>query len=215
MIEILIQNEQLQLFPERAIFWKRRATLLLADTHWGKAAAIRSTGIPIPGGTTSADVERLSLLIGNTRAERIVLLGDAIHARAGRVAKTLQAVAEWRDRHPQVEMILVRGNHDVRAGDPPTELRIHCVNAPLIESPFVFQHFPAPSPGGYALAGHIHPAVRIGGRAGEGLKLPCFYFTPSYGILPAFGSLTGCGIVHPAQGDLVYAIADGDIVRIE
>jgi len=215
MIEISLQNEDLQLFPERAIFWKRESTLLLADTHWGKAATMRSAGIPIPGGTTSADLDRLSLLLCRTRAVRIVLLGDALHARAGRAAKTLQAVAEWRDRHPQLEIVLVRGNHDARAGDPPAELRIHCVNAPMIEPPFVFQHFPAPSPYGYSLAGHTHPAVRIRGRAGEGVTLPCFYFTPGHGTLPAFGSLTGCALIGPSEGDLVYVIAGGDVVRIE
>jgi DNA ligase-associated metallophosphoesterase len=214
MIEITLQNETLQLYAERAAFWKRRSTLLVADTHWGKAATMRSAGIPIPGGTTNSDLERLSQLIQTTAAERIVFLGDVIHARSGRSAKTFEEIARWRERHPKLELVLVRGNHDARAGDPPTELRIRCVDAPEIEPPFVFQHFPAPSPHGYALGGHTHPAVRIRGRAGEGVTLPCFCFTPTHGTLPAFGSLTGCAIVRPEATDRIYGIADGEVVEL-
>jgi uncharacterized protein len=188
--------------------------LLIADTHWGKAATMRSAGIPIPGGTTSADLERLSFLIETTGAERIVFLGDVIHARSGRRVKTLDGIARWRARHPKLELVLVRGNHDAGAGDPPAELGMRCVDAPEIEEPFVFQHFPAPSPHGYALGGHVHPAVRIHGRAGEGATLRCFHFTPTYGTLPAFGSLTGCAIIRPEGKDLIYGIAEDEVVEI-
>lgn len=215
MIEISLQGEQLQLFAERAIFWKRSCTLLIADAHWGKAATMRSAGLPIPGGTTSADLLRLTALVNRTGARRIVFLGDVIHAKKGRAEKTLSAVAAWRTSHPVLDLLLVRGNHDQCAGDPPDELGIECVNAPWVEPPFVFQHFPAPSPHGYALAGHVHPAVKIRGRAGERLTLPCFHFTDCCGTLPAFGSLTGCAIVQPAMEDWVYGIAGDEVVLVE
>src|SRR5665213_941984 len=154
MIEISLRGEQVELHAERAMYWKRKSTLLIADTHWGKAATLRSAGLPIPGGSTSADMARLSALVRRTGASRIVLLGDAIHARAGRAAKTLGAVAEWRALHRELDIVLVRGNHDAHAGDPPAELEIQCADAPVVEEPFVFQHFPAPSALGYVLAGH-------------------------------------------------------------
>lgn len=214
MIEISVKNETLQLYPERAAFWKRMDTLLIADTHWGKAATMRSAGIPVPGGTTSADLGRLSALVRQTGAARIIFLGDVIHARKGRAPKTLDAVASWRADHPGLELVLVRGNHDKGAGDPPADLGMRCVNAPEMEAPFVFQHFPAPSPDGYALAGHTHPAVQIHGRAGEKARLACFWFTPTHGTLPAFGSLTGCAILRPAPADRVYGIAGDEVVLV-
>jgi hypothetical protein len=214
MIEIQLEGETLRLHAARAAFWVRRGTLLVADTHWGKAATLRSAGIPIPGGTTSADLERLSTLIAETCAARVVFLGDAIHARRGRGVKTFEEIFRWRKRHADLELVLVRGNHDESAGDPPLELGMRCVDAPMTEAPFVFQHFPAPSPHGYALCGHTHPAVRIGGRAGERATLPCFHFTPTHGTLPAFGSLTGCAIVRPMAGDRVYGIAGDEVVSI-
>jgi uncharacterized protein len=214
MIEITLVGEELQLFAERGMYWKRKATLLIADTHWGKAATMRSAGLPIPGGTTRTDLERLTSLVRRTGAERIVFLGDVIHARRGRAPRTLEAVAEWRAMHPSLELILIRGNHDAHAGDPPADLKMHCCDAPRAEPPFVFQHFPAPSELGYALAGHTHPAVKVRGRAGEQARLPCFYFTPQCGTLPAFGSLTGCALVQPTDADRVYGIGDDEIFFI-
>ncbi len=214
MTEISLQNETLQLFSERAAYWVRTATLLIADTHWGKAATMRSAGIPIPGGTTTADMERLSALVKRTGARRIVLLGDVIHAKAGRAPKTLAAVAEWRRQNPALELVMVRGNHDRHAGDPPASLNIECVDAPKIEPPFVFQHFPAPSGKGYALAGHTHPAYRLHGIAGERATVACFHFTPAFGTLPAFGALTGCALIYPETGDTLYGIAGDEVIQL-
>lgn len=213
-MNIELAGEALTLFPERAIYWPRKKTLLVADTHWGKAATMRAASIPIPGGTTTADLARLSSLLGITGASRLVLLGDAIHARQGRAPRTLEAVADWRRLHGDLNVLLVRGNHDRHAGDPPGELEIECVNAPYSEAPFVFQHFPGPSPAGYALAGHLHPAIRLTGRGKQKASLVCFWFTPEFGVLPAFGSLTGAAFVERALRDQIFAIAGDEVVRV-
>lgn len=213
-MNIELAGEALTLFPERAIYWPRKKTLLVADTHWGKAATMRAASIPIPGGTTTADLARLSGILQTTGASRLVLLGDAIHAREGRAPRTLEAVADWRRMHKQVDVLLVRGNHDRRAGDPPGDLEIECVNAPCVEAPFVFQHFPGPSPDGYALAGHLHPAIHLHGRGKQKANLVCFWFTREFGVLPAFGSLTGAAFIERAQEDRIYAIAGDEVVRV-
>ena len=66
--------------------------------------------------------------------ERIVFLGDFLHAREGRAPETLRAINEWRSRRARRRNALVRGNHDKRAGDPPRELEMRCVDAPVVES---------------------------------------------------------------------------------
>ena len=204
----------LTLLPERAIYWPRKKTLLAADTHWGKAATMRAAAIPIPGGTTTADLARLTRILDTTRATRLVLLGDAIHAREGRAPRTLEAVAEWRKMHDGLDILLVRGNHDRRAGDPPEAFKIRCADAPFSEAPFVFQHFPGAASDGYALAGHLHPAIHLHGRGKQKANLVCFWFTPEFGVLPAFGSLTGAAFVERAEEDRVYAIAGDEVVRV-
>ncbi len=113
-----------------------------------------------------------------------------------------------------MSILLVRGNHDRGAGDPPQELEIRCVDPPCIDLPFVFRHHPAESAEGYTLAGHIHPAFKLHGRGKQKVTLPCFYFTAKFGVLPAFGSLTGQAIVEPDAGDRVYGVAGDEVVEI-
>jgi len=212
--DINVAGEQLLLLPERAIYWPRKDTLLVADTHWGKAATLRAAAIPIPGGTTSSDMQRLTSLVESTGARRMVLLGDAIHAREGRAARTLKTVTEWRNRHAKLEILLVRGNHDRRAGDPPGELNIRCADAPVFEAPFAFQHYPGEAANGYALSGHMHPAIRLTGRGKEKKTLVCFWFSACCGVLPAFGSLTGAALVERAPGDRVYVVAGDEVIEV-
>jgi metallophosphoesterase superfamily enzyme len=128
-------------------------------------------------------------------------------------------VARWRAEHTGLELVLVRGNHDDRAGDPPPDLGIEVVAAPAPLGPFALCHEPAgvrapprASPSeGYRLAGHLHPAVRLSGRADGSVRLRCFAVGPDEAVLPAFGDFTGgCTVGHPAGGRL-YAIA-GDRV---
>ena len=209
-----LQGESLTLFSERGVYWPKAQTLLVADTHWGKAATMRAAAIPVPGGTTVDDLSRLSRLLDRTGARRLVLLGDVIHARQGRAPQTLAAVAEWRSHHHTLDILMIRGNHDRGAGDPPDELNIRCCNAPVVEPPFVFQHFPTESPEGYTLAGHTHPAVKLHGKGRQRATLPCFLFTPRVGVLPAFGSMTGAAIVYPRPEDQVFAIAEGEVVAV-
>jgi metallophosphoesterase superfamily enzyme len=67
-------------------------------------------------------------------------------------------------------------------------------------------------PGAYVLAGHVHPAAVLGGRAQQRLRLPCFHFGPQVGVLPAFGAFTGMHVLPRGPGDRVFVVAD-DTVR--
>ncbi len=214
-LEIELAGERLLLLPERAAWWPRRDTLFIADTHWGKAATMRAAAIPVPGGTTREGLERLASIVARTGAGRIVLLGDCLHARQGRAESTLAEIAAWRNTHALLDLALVRGNHDRHAGDPPEELHIRCVNAPEIDSPFVYSHFPKASPRGYTLAGHLHPAIRLRGNGAQRATLPCFWFSGTVGVLPAFGGLTGTAKIQPSPGDRVCAIAGDEVVEIQ
>ena len=96
---------------------------------------------------------------------------------------------------------VVRGNHDVKAGDPPEAWGVRCIEAGEALGPFILNHEPGPSSGGYALSGHIHPAVRLSASGESSLRLPCFWFAASYGVLPAFGAFTGTAEIRPRRGD--------------
>jgi len=209
-VEIEVRGERLALLPERAVHWARERTLFAADTHWGKAAAFRAAALPIPEAMTDDDLARLARVVERTGAERLIVLGDLLHARSGRAPGTLAAIAAWRAAHPGLEILLVRGNHDRGAGDPPAEWNVRCVNEPFALAPFELRHHPGQDGeggDGYILAGHLHPAIRLAGRGGQGLRLPCFWFQPHGAVLPAFGSFTGAASIAPRPGDQVFVIA--------
>jgi DNA ligase-associated metallophosphoesterase len=209
---VIVADETLVLLCERAAYWPRRETLFVADPHFGKAAAFRAAGFPVPRGTTTETLDRIGVALDRTNARRLIFLGDFLHAKEGRAPETLRVINEWRARRASTEMILVRGNHDTRAGDPPLELDLKCVDAPLIEPPFVFTHKPARSEHGYVLCGHVHPGVRLVGAARQSTRLPCFWFSPMTGVLPAFGEFTGLEIVDVAPDDRVWVVAGDEII---
>jgi DNA ligase-associated metallophosphoesterase len=199
-------GERVVLHAERALEWPRARTLFVADVHLGKAAAFRAGGIPLPRGSTADDLRRLDRLLARTKAERLVVLGDFLHAKAGRVAALTQRFVAWRARHAEVDVLLVRGNHDEHAGDPPHEWQVDCVDEPYALPPFLAcHHLPKPRTG-YALCGHVHPAVRIAG-AGESARLPCFVIGRERAILPAFGRFTGMADTARTRDDCIVAIA--------
>jgi DNA ligase-associated metallophosphoesterase len=209
-----IRGERLVLMPERALYWERMKTLFVADMHLGKVATFRAYAIPLPEGNTAADLERLTRLVERSGARRLVILGDLLHAAKGRSEQTLTTVARWRSQHPNLDMLLVRGNHDRGAGDPPDDWRIDCVDAPAPEFPFVLSHVPIMPDDSYGLAGHLHPAARLLGKGRQIMMLPCFWFGKSCAVLPAFGSFTGNAVIQPQPGDRVFVIAEDRVLAV-
>jgi uncharacterized protein len=204
----------LQLLPQKAAWLPLSRTLLIADAHIGKAVSFRALGVPVPRGTTSETLDRLSALVQQQQAQRIVFLGDFLHSARAHAPATLAAVARWRERHTGLNLVLVRGNHDDRAGDPPAALGFTVVDEPLIEGGLALCHHPQPRHGAYVLAGHLHPCVGVGGRAHERLRLPCFHVGERVAVLPAFGSFTGMHPIERAPGDRVFVIADDTVQEL-
>lgn len=213
-LAISVAGAALHLLPERALWYEAERTLFVADLHWGKAAAFRAAHVPVPMGTTSRDLTRLASAIAATGAERLVVLGDLLHARAGRHDETLRTIAEWREQHAALRITLVRGNHDQHAGDPPRELGIECTDEPLVVGSFVGVHEPCTHTGGYVLCGHLHPCVTVRSRGRQSLRLPAFVFGETRGVLPAFSSFTGGGMYEMQSGDRQYAVAGDEVLPL-
>ena len=205
-LSTVVASERVVLHAERALEWPRARTLFVADVHLGKAAAFRAGGVPVPRGSTATDLRRLDRVIARANATRLVVLGDFLHAKAGRVAALAQAFVAWRTRHAAIDVLLVRGNHDAHAGDPPHDWRVRCVDEPYPLPPFLACHHDERPRSGYALCGHLHPGVRIV-SGGDSMRLPCFVLGPQRAILPAFGRLTGLAERGPAPDERIVAIA--------
>lgn len=209
-----IGGQQLQLLPQRAAYLPGHRTLLVADAHIGKAVSFRRLGVPVPEATTDGMLARLSDALAATQAERVVFLGDLLHSARAHAAATLAAVERWRGQHRQLDLVLVRGNHDRHAGDPPAAWGVQAVDEPLRLDGLALKHHPDAEPGAYVLAGHVHPGVLLGGRAHDRLRLPCFHFGPQVGLLPAFGEFTGLHVVSRQAGDRVFVVQGAAVLAL-
>jgi DNA ligase-associated metallophosphoesterase len=211
---VRIAGQDLMLLPERAIFMPASDTLLIADAHFGKASSFRQLGVPVPSGTTGETLDVLGGIVKRLAVQRIVFLGDFLHSARSHGPTTMAAMSEWRERHASLELILVRGNHDERAGDPPGHLDIHPCEEPLMHGDIALCHMPQAQPDAYVLAGHLHPCLSIGGRAHDWHRLPCFWFTAQFGVLPAFGSFTGMQTIRAGRGERVFATTDERVFEL-
>jgi DNA ligase-associated metallophosphoesterase len=204
-------GEALWLLPQKAVYWARERLLAIADIHFGKAAAFRSFGIPVPRGTTTENLDALDALIEATGASHVLFLGDFLHARAAHAAGTQAALLAWRQRRCDLVLTLVRGNHDKHAGDPAHALGIDLVDEPYTVGPLSFCHHPDLAAPGYVLAGHVHPVYVLATRF-DALRLPCFILGTHRMILPSFGSFTGGHVMRPESDDRVF-ITSGEAVH--
>src|SRR5262245_2931295 len=224
MLTIEWHGQRFTLDGRGGLFWTERRTLIIADPHFGKDAHFRQRAIPVPHGSMHADLTRLSAMIESHAPRRLVILGDFFHAAAGaRSRDTGDGLHAWRARHPQLQIQLVRGNHDRHAGDPPADLAIKCCDETHTDEPLSYRHFPpddweedghgsSPTPAA-CLAGHVHPAVSI--RDGAfGLRSRCFLFRRNLGLLPAFGGFLGHGTIRPQRGDRVYVLDGQEVLEL-
>lgn len=216
--ELALAGERLRLLPERAIHLPEHSTLLIADAHVGKAQSFRRLGVPVPRGSSGDTLLRLDALVAATGATRVVFLGDLLHSAQAQAAATQAALLRWRERQPGLALTLVRGNHDLCAGDPPAALGIEVVDEPLRLGGLALCHHPQVVPGAYALAGHWHPCVSLGGPAHDRLRLPCYWFgderAHAVGVLPAFGGFTGMHPIARRAGDRVFVVAEERVAEL-
>ena len=212
-LAIELAGELVWLLPEKALYWPRERMLVIADIHFGKAASFRALGVPVPAGTTSANLAALDRLVARHGAQQVLFLGDFLHAKAAHAASTMAALQRWRAQNPALALTLVRGNHDLHAGDPPLWLAIAMADEPMHVGPFAFCHHPDLLATGYLMAGHVHPVYRL--RSGwESVLLPCFMADAQRIVLPAFGAFTGGHAVVPEPDELLFVTSGDAVVEV-
>ncbi|RZL10612.1 MAG: hypothetical protein EOP40_05710, partial [Rubrivivax sp.] len=128
---------------ERAVHWPAQRTLFVADLHIGKAAVFRARGLPVPQGTTTDTLTRLSLALRASGAERLVVLGDLLHARESHAEPTMAVLRRWRLDHASLACIALEGNHDRHAGLLDTALGFEAVQDVYDAGPLLGVHDPA------------------------------------------------------------------------
>ena len=208
-----LKGEKLTLLHHKAIYWQAQNCLILSDLHFGKATHFRKHGIAVPNQVAKQNLNNLSELLEYTQATKVLLLGDLFHSSHNVEWEQFKL---WRSNYAHVQMHLVMGNHDILLKEDYEDLDLIIHSTTLTIAPFVFSHKPLmkPSTLGYNIAGHIHPAVKIHGNGRQSLKLNCFYFSPHYALLPAFGNFTGTCCLETKEEDDVFLILKNKVVRM-
>ncbi|MFG0259338.1 MAG: ligase-associated DNA damage response endonuclease PdeM [Phycisphaerales bacterium JB041] len=189
-VTIEVGGDSVELLPERAAWWPRRRTLIVADMHLGKEQAFATLGIGVPTAVLEETLERLGRCVAESRAARVLIVGDVLHARHGLTPPVIDRVAAWRATL-DAEIGVVPGNHDRDLSTVAAAWGLSTLDAEFLDGPFRFVHEPDRGMAGrFTWAGHLHPAVAIsGGR--DALRLPCFRLGPRVAVLPAFSRFTG------------------------
>jgi DNA ligase-associated metallophosphoesterase len=208
-------NQDLLLLPQKAIYWQQEKALLVADVHLGKVGHFRKAGIAVPRDMEQDDLAVLSDLIDEHRPEKIIFLGDLFHSDKN---ADWDWFVLWRRQFPKLELILIRGNHDIIHDRHYIDLNI-ALHQQLNIVPFLMLHKPLDEGAlrqaeGYVFCGHIHPGVSLSGRARQHLTLPCFAFGDKQVILPSFGKFTGRVAIRDQRTDRIFAVAQNKVIAI-
>ncbi|MGB7976352.1 MAG: ligase-associated DNA damage response endonuclease PdeM [Roseiarcus sp.] len=194
----------LKLLPERAVWAPGARTLFVADLHLGKAAAFRAFGAPAPTGVSEETLRRLAGLIDAIGPQHVVALGDFTHARAAMTPGLLKSLCDWRTRWSSLAFTIVLGNHDRGAERFYADCGFACADAPVLLADIECRHHPLARDnvsGPLALAGHLHPVVRLNGPGRDSLRTPCFVVGKRQIVLPAFGEFVGGSLATPGDGE--------------
>ncbi len=207
-----VLGEELQLLPQKAIYWPKNKCLLIADLHLGKGNHFRKNGIAIPSSSQRSNWEKLRELFQIPELKRVIFLGDLFHSVYNEDCLVFEELV---DEFPEVEFELVVGNHDILDQEIYKKMGLVIHQEKLEIPPFTLSHEPLEtSLESYNLAGHIHPGVRLKGKGRQSHRAACFYFGKNNGLLPAFGSLTGLHTLKVKKQDTVYILIEDKVVPI-
>jgi uncharacterized protein len=212
--KLTVRNQTLWLSGEKCIFWEEKRMLILSDLHLGKTGHFRKEGIGVPQNLFKEDMQRLGALLQFFNPQQLLVVGDLFHSHAN---KEHDYFEKWRKDFSAVDMMLVMGNHDILLDEFYSRTNISIAGLQHPVDDFLFTHDVADAAepeGRYIFSGHIHPGVRLTGAGRQSLRLPCFYFSSHYAVLPAFGKFTGIHLVQPGKNDKVFAIARGRVIPL-
>ncbi|WP_026763091.1 ligase-associated DNA damage response endonuclease PdeM [Sediminibacterium salmoneum] len=222
---LICRGQHLWLSPERTVFWEEEKTMILSDTHFGKTGHFRKNGIAIPQTIYKEDLLRFFSIIQFYKAQRVLVVGDFFHSH---VNEELDWFLKWKRDFSQLQITMVKGNHDILPASWYEAAAIEIIQETLLSGPFQFQHdydekaqknknnieqatdtnHPA-----YIFSGHIHPGITIKGLSKQSLRLPCFYFGKHHCILPAFSKFSGLATIKPKKEDQIFAIVNNQLIQ--
>lgn len=187
ILEINILGEKFLLTNARAAFWEAESALLVSDMHIGKTAHFRKHGIAIPKNILEADLERLERLITHFSVKKVMVVGDLLHAGNN---SDVEFFCRWKSKFIGTEFHLIEGNHDKISKEIQQKLDFSSVQKTMKIGNILLVHEFSPQFPEFQITGHIHPGILLKSKI-KYLRLPCYAFTESQLLLPAFSEFTG------------------------
>ncbi|MBA3649131.1 MAG: ligase-associated DNA damage response endonuclease PdeM [Chitinophagales bacterium] len=213
-LTIQLQGENLVLLPQRAIYWEQQQILLASDLHLGKSGHFRKAGIAVSSEIHHDDLKRLSAILKEFPVKKIFFLGDLFHSDQN---YEWTQFLTWRKSILPIEIHWIKGNHDAPDSEWIITSEIHYHTSHFEHQPFFFTHqmILQEHLSKYQMAGHLHPAIRLTGKGKQSIKLPCFYFSDNYCVLPAFGNFTAGAVIRPKINDKVFMILENKVLPMK
>lgn len=213
MTSITKRDIEIEIDKERALYFPFYELLVISDIHLGKSAHFRKEGIQIPKTVSDTDISRLTSLIDKYQPKTLLVTGDMFHHD---INLDIDDFKQWRNTNVNLEIILVKGNHDRLGNSIYQQLNIKLHDKCYEVGDFCFTHKKEDGSknGKYIVSGHIHPGVLLKGRAKQYLKFPCFFFQENHALLPAFSLFTGLFLVQPDKTDDVFVITPNKVMSV-
>lgn len=207
----VFEDVKMHLLKEKAVWIPSEGALLLADTHFGKAAHFRKAGIPISEATHNLDFARLAKLIRDYGPRQVFFLGDLFHSDYNSNWNSLQRfIATF----STVGFHLVKGNHDILPTDVYDLSGITVYHEPMTMGRIILSHEPLKEVSNehVNLCGHIHPGIPLVGKGRQRMTLPCFFYKNRQLILPSFGGFTGLYCIKADSSASVFLVTPSAVI---
>jgi DNA ligase-associated metallophosphoesterase len=214
----------------RALYIQSVSTLVVSDLHLGKSGHFQQMGAAIPSDIHAADLARLSQLLLETKAQKLLINGDLFHAG---ITRDVPLFKEWvskvKAETDLSELILVKGNHDRYSTTFYEELGINTIQDYYQEGVYLFIHDPSHLSDivktleivDYKIAffGHIHAGVVLKGKGRQHIRKAAFIIeqqadSTTHLFLPAYGRLTGIKPFALSPSNQCIMTSEGQIFEL-
>jgi uncharacterized protein len=185
--KISLGGLELQPHLSGALYVPDYETLVISDLHLEQGTSLARRGIHVPPFDTAITLDLLNATLSNTRAKRVIFLGDSFHDANGEERLDENHQSRLRVITDQYETVWIVGNHDPH---PPQSLGGQGAETLSLGS-LTLRHEPSKKlKDEIEIAGHLHPGCGLNLR-GRHVRGKCFIADQTRLIMPAFGAYTG------------------------
>lgn len=216
-LEIELGKHRWQLLSGHGLYWPTQSSLFVADLHIGKTLRAGSPH-KSPQLALREQLARLQSMIRCCRPAKLIILGDLLQARVNWSPDTCEEFDRIMSEQSDLEITLIRGNHDLRADFQLARWSIAIVDPPLVIDDVLLTHEPSELTHGcnWQLCGHLHPLYRrtISRPKPSTEKQPCFWLKSHCLILPALSHEVIARPVTPSTSDKLWIIQQDSVQQV-